>query len=136
MGAAIGALRPQRRAAVSPQAPVELREALAREESLIAGLDAALRGAPGEAASLRAARADHAAHAAALRSTVAAYPTPSGSDASPPPPVTVPSSARLRTAEIAAAHAAAAESGALSGAAAALLASISACEATHADLLA
>jgi hypothetical protein len=113
-------------------APAPLRQALERELALVVDLDSALRRGAGPAAALRAVRADHAAHAAALRSTLGAYPAPT------PPTVTsssTPTLSGLRAAELAAARAAAAESAALTGADAALLASISACEATHGQLL-
>ena len=133
VGAAVGVFVSEGRATsegASPPAP--LRQALERELALVADLDSALRNGAGPAAALRAVRADHAAHAAALRSTLAAYPAPSPSTAIPSP---TPTLSRLRAAELAAARAAAAESAALTGADAALLASISACEATHGELL-
>ena len=109
-----------------------MREALDRELALVADLDAALRRGAGPA-TLPAVRADHAAHVAALHSALAGYSAPSST---PPPSGTpTPTLAQLRAAEVAAARAAATESAALTGADAALLASISACEATHDELL-
>jgi hypothetical protein len=138
-GAGIAGLRPERRRpAAHPDASAALRSALAREESLRSGLDAALRRGSERAVELRAARDDHAVHATALRSAISAYPAPSASTtplAAPPSSVT-PTIAQLRAAEVAAAGSAAAESTSVAGADAALLASISACEATHAELFA
>lgn len=133
VGAVVGVFVSEGRpVADGPTAPQSLRQALNREVALVADLDAALRRGAGPAAALRAVRADHAAHAAALRSTLAAYPAPAPTPSTATPSPTL---ARLRAAELAAAHAAAAESAALTGADAALLASISACEATHGELL-
>ena len=141
VGAGIAAAQPRRRRVDHrPGAPAELHAALDRELTLIAGLDAALQGTPAPGAPstvLRAAQADHAAHATALRSAIAAYPAPDASSTSPTAPLAAaPTVAQLRAAEIMAGRAAAGESAALTGADAALLASIAACEATHAELLA
>ena len=135
VGAVVGVFVSEGRpAAHRPTGPQSLRQALNRELALVADLDAALRRGAGPAAALQAVRADHTAHAGALRSTLAAYPGPAPTPSSTTPSPT-PTLARLRAAELAAAHAAAAESAALTGADAALLASISACEATHGELL-
>lgn len=120
--------------------PEPLQRALERELALVADLDRALRNGTGPAALLRAVRADHVAHAAALRSSAAGLsataPGPSATATSPSmPPAAAPTLARLRAAEAAAARATAADAAALTGADAALLASISACEATHGELL-
>jgi hypothetical protein len=135
VGAAVAGIEPARGGGREPRAaPVPLQEALAREQSLVAGLEAALRRGLGPAVALRAAHADHLAHAAALRSAIVADPVPSASSA--PPSAVAPTITQLRDAEVAAADSAAAESAALAGAHAALLASIAASEATHAELLA
>ena len=89
---------------------------------------------------IRQARADHVAHLRALDALVAGYgpaakATPAASS-SRVPAGTPRTRAQLRAAEQQAASAAARRADALSGARAALLASIAACEATHADLLA
>jgi hypothetical protein len=131
IGAAVAALQPRRRPPAPPAPPRQLSEALAREQSLVAGLDAALPARP----ELRQVRDDHAAHAAALRQAIARYPAPASSPISVGPPPAAAATAQLRAAELTAAKAAAAESAALAGAEAALLASISASETTHAELL-
>jgi hypothetical protein len=133
VGAVVGVFVSEGRATperATPPAP--LRQALERELALVAGLDSALRRGAGSTAALQAVRADHVAHAAALRSTLAAYPAPTPAT---PRPTPTPTQSGLRAAELVAARAAAAESAALTGADAALLASISACEATHGQLL-
>ena len=109
--------------------PAALLTALQAESHLIASIDA--MGAP---VSLAHVRADHVQHrqaiAAAIAQTAGApVATPS---AAPAAPITV---AQLLTAEQAAAAAAARAASQLVGAHAALLASISACEASHAELL-
>jgi len=141
VGAGIAAGQPRHRPEEHrPSAPAELHAALDRELSLLAGLDAALHATPAPGAPttvLRAARADHTAHATALRSAIVAYPAPAASNTSPTAPLAAaPTVAQLRAAEIMAGRTAAGESAALTGADAALLASIAACEATHAELLA
>ena len=130
-------------AAPRRHAPAALRAALAAEHELIAGLDASLPAAGSAAAALRQLRADHAAHARALAAAVAeAGGAPAGATTaasgsagtSPPPPAR--SVAQLRQAETDASRRAAERAGALSGRDATLLASIAACEASHAELLA
>jgi hypothetical protein len=135
VGAAVAGIQPTRGRDGEPRdAPVLLEQALAREQTLVAGLEAALSGGLGPPIALQAARNDHLAHAAALRSAIARYAATSPSSA--PPSATTPTVVQLRDAEVAAARAAASESAALAGAHAALLASIAASEATHAELLA
>lgn len=137
VGAAVGLLRPtgdEQVAAAGP--PVQLTTALAREQDLLAALELALRHDPALQGRLRQVRADHAAHAGALRSAIAGYPAASPTSQSASPPAGVSSLAELRKAELAAARLAAAESADLTAANAALLASISAAESTHAELLA
>lgn len=118
--------------------PAELIAARDAESALLATLDATIAGArPATVRLLRAIRADHAAHVAAIRSSIAtaAYP------ATVPRPSSTPASGRpasgpaLRAAESRAARAAAARAARLTGAPAALLASIAASEAAHAELL-
>jgi hypothetical protein len=127
IGAAVAGL--QRRSPPAP--PRQLSDALAREQSLVANLDAALGGRP----ELRQVRDNHAAHAAALRQAIARYRVPASPLISASSRPLGGTTAQLRGSELAAAKAAAAESAALAGADAALLASISASEATHAELL-
>ena len=129
----------------------ELSAAAAAERALIAMVDSALvRARAQQRAHLHAIRADHVAHLAAIEAAIAdeMYPAtrPSGSGAasasrpaSPTrsrrpsgPPVSL---ATARSRERAAATAAAARALRLSGRSAALLASIAAAEATHAELL-
>lgn len=124
--------RPAQTPELAPQTPTLLLAAVAAEEDLIAAIDAA-----GNAAALAHLRADHVAHREALLGAVrlarrgSASPTPTSSSA-PVPRLTL---TQLGEAEAAAATAAAATASKLLGADAALLASISACEASHAELL-
>jgi hypothetical protein len=115
--------------------PAELVAALAGEQSLIAGIDATTGGDASVRAALRVIRADHAAHLDALQAAARAYPGASSSVSPSVPPATALTRAALRDAEQAASTRAAAQAATLSGADAALLASIAACEATHAALL-
>jgi hypothetical protein len=116
--------------------PAELVAALAAERSLIAGIDATTGGDASVRTALRLIRADHAAHLDALQAAARAYPGASSSTSPSAPPATALTRAALRDAERAASTRAAAQAASLSGAAATLLASIAACEATHAELLA
>jgi hypothetical protein len=136
IGTLVAAVQPRHQGATSRvEPPPTLTGALAREDALVAGLDATLHGDSALGARLLPLRDDHSAHAAALRSALAAYPTASPSP-SPSAAPTAPTLTALRAAELAAARSAAEDSLALRGADAALLASISACEATHAEMLA
>jgi hypothetical protein len=142
-GAGVGAEflreRPGRR---TPPAgpPAVLVDAVAAERRLIADLDATTGGDPAVRAIIRQARADHVAHLAALRGVVATYGrgapsgsvSPSGTSTGPGRPQT---GSQLRAAEQRASAAAAARAARLAGGQATLLASIAACEATHAELL-
>ena len=117
--------------------PQTLLAAAEAERTLIAGIDAALAAQSSLRPVLRQVRADHAAHLAALSAAVAVATgnaSPSGSPTRVRPP-TAPGRDLLRSAETAAAGAAAKRALTLTGRDAALLASISACEATHAELL-
>jgi hypothetical protein len=144
-GAGVGAEYWRDRPATPPprqHAPAALRAALAAEHGLLAALDASLPTAGPADAALRQVRADHAAHARALAAAVAqagglppgARATASGSAVAsrPQPPRSV---AQLQEAEAGASRRAAERAGSLSGRDAALLASIAACEASHAELL-
>jgi hypothetical protein len=116
----------------------ELRAAAAAEQDLIDHVDAALRhaqGASGDA--LRQVRADHVAHLTALRAAVAdlMYPAKPAPAARSRRVVAGGNLAAVRAAEQSAAGAAAARAARLLGDHAALLASIAAAEATHAELL-
>ena len=116
-----------------PPPPAPLLAAIDAERRLIADLDATTGGAPAVRAVIAAARADHAAHLAALTRLLTPYriqhPSPS------PVPGTARTLAQLRAAEQQAAAGAARYARTLRGAQAAMLASIAACEATHAELL-
>lgn len=125
-GVIVGVRRPLPRHVPEPVPTAAwIREAAAREQVLLAAVDATA-GDP----VLSAVRADHVEHLRTLEAMEhgAAHPSSSGP------------SARLavvdvRRAELDAASAGAAMSAQLTGADAALLASISACEASHAELL-
>jgi hypothetical protein len=126
-----------------PTVSQALRAAAQAERDLLATVTAALKHAHGShRAALQTLRADHTAHLHAVEAAIAdaLYPGSPSTSASPsgahhtaaPGKVRI---AEVRAAEQKAAGAAAARAAALTGRAAALLASISACEATHAELL-
>jgi hypothetical protein len=117
-----------------PPAPAGLVAAAAAERALIADLDATTGGAPGVRRVIVAARADHAAHLAALTRLLRTYRAPAGTSAARQQgtPRTL---VQLRAAEVRASEGAVRRAVALDGATATLLASIAACEATHAALL-
>lgn len=128
----------------SPTVSQALRAAAQAERDLLATVAAALKHAHGaHRAALQTLRADHTAHLRAIDAAVAdaLYPTAPSSTASPsaqhasPPPSGKVRIAEVRAGEQKAASAAAARAAALTGRDAALLASIAACEATHAELL-
>jgi hypothetical protein len=138
-GAVLGTVRPVHvaRTKLAPP-PAALTSALAREQAMLAALDAALRADPSLRPRIAQIRNDHAAHAVALESAIGAYPaypTTAAASSGPSGTVAVQSATELRSAEQSAATLAAAASAALGGADAALLASISAAESTHAALL-
>ncbi|MCW2494796.1 hypothetical protein [Jatrophihabitans sp.] len=140
-GATVAMLRPLSRHRATPkQPPAALTAAAAVEAVLLRDLDRAIAAAPANGTVLRQLRADHAAHlaglTAAIRVAVFDGTTPAPSASSTPPLAPLRSTAQLRAAETAAARAAAAGALTLTGDDAALLASISACEASHAELLA
>ncbi|MEP6599583.1 MAG: hypothetical protein ABJB98_09085 [Actinomycetota bacterium] len=126
-GVLAGARHPLHRRLPKPVAgPAWLLDAADRERALLASVDAA-----GETNFLLATiRSDHADHLSTLDAMMAAAPRPTaiatGTAAARPD---------VRQAELDAAAAGANASLELSGAEAALLASISACEASHAELL-
>jgi hypothetical protein len=144
-GVAVGLLVDRTPDHVTVPRPRTLLAAAAAERTLLAQVDAALAGDASLRTVLRQVRADHAAHLAALTAAVelatgaaASSGAASGSgSAGARVPRPAPSSRdQLRAAEAAAASAGAQRALALTGRDAALLASISACEATHAELLA
>lgn len=117
-----------------PRAPATLVAALQAERALIADLDATTGGSPAVRRVIGQARADHAEHLRILRRLLDQYSAPSGADRSrrrgKPRTLT-----ELHQAELAAGAAAARHAAALEGPTAALLASIAACEVSHAELL-
>jgi hypothetical protein len=133
-GVTIAALQHVDSDASGPEPPPDLVSALMAERSLIASLDASMASEPALAVFARAARADHVAHAAALEAAVAAYPRTAVASPSTSPTQAM-TRAALRAAEQRASATAAARAAALSGRDAALLASIAASEASHAELL-
>jgi hypothetical protein len=121
-----------------PGAPDWLPAALAREQQLLHGLDAAVRADPTLGVRLAPLRADHAAHLQVLQVLSSRYgPTPAiaGGPSAPASTPTPTSVARVRQAELAASRATAAAALTAAGGDAGLLASIAACEATHAAVL-
>jgi hypothetical protein len=113
--------------------PATLVAAAQAERALIADLDATAGGRAHARGRLAQVRADHAAHLTALRGVLAGYAATEA--ATGRTPGRARTHAHLRAAELHAAQVAARHAAALDGAAAALLASIAACEATHAELL-
>jgi hypothetical protein len=111
-------------------APMALRQAAVAERDLVASLDRAIARFPDQRALLDQLRADHAAHAAALDAAVRAH-----TGHLPRHPAPVAATGHLIDTERAASAAAARRAAALTGADAALLASIAACEASHVELL-
>ncbi|MDP9093709.1 MAG: hypothetical protein M3N95_12445 [Actinomycetota bacterium] len=136
---------------VQPAAPPELLAALASESSLISAIDGATSHDPSLRSLLTGVRADHIAHQAVLRAALAAYASPS---ANPTPRNPVPLNptqtssgqaspgpgglgrTQLRSLEQRASAAVSGYARAVFGPDASVLASISACEASHAELLA
>jgi hypothetical protein len=131
--------KPRKKTPVPP--PAVLVAALAAERALLTSLDVSLAASPSSRELLTQLRTDHLAHEQALLAAIAqasdpdARPSPS---ATPTTPITRPqplTTARLRSAEQLASGQAADRAAQLTGRNATLLASIAACEATHAELL-
>jgi hypothetical protein len=115
--------------------PVDLVTALDSERALIAAIDATTGGSPAIRTALRQVRADHVAHQVALQAAVNAYPeAPASNPPSSPGSVAALTVAGLRSAEEQASARAAARAARLTSRHAPLLASIAACESTHAVL--
>jgi hypothetical protein len=136
-GIAAEVLRRHLGATPPPPPPAALAAAAQAERALIADLDATTGGSAGVRAVIVQARADHVAHLAALTAVLAPFRRPSGAaspgrSAAAGTPRTL---AQLRAAEQRASATAARRAAALDAATATLLASIAACEATHAELL-
>jgi hypothetical protein len=126
------------RSAPPPAPPSVLVAALAAENALVRDLDATTGGDAAVRRIIVSARADHAAHAQALRGLLAAHPhaaSTASTSTAPAPRGTARTRAQLRAAEQHAAAQAGARAAAARGEVAALLASIAACEATHVELL-
>jgi hypothetical protein len=137
-GVSAATLAPLRHRVV-PSPPASLKAALDAEETLIAGIDAArTAGAPDAATRqlLAQVRADHVehrrVHSAMIGAAIGASyaPTPSAR-----PPGTAPDRKALRRAEQQAARDGASRAAGMRGERAARLASIAACETSHAVLL-
>ncbi|HJQ43693.1 MAG TPA: hypothetical protein VJ831_11455 [Jatrophihabitantaceae bacterium] len=133
-GTGAGYLR-QLRDEPDTRAPPDLLAALASERALTRQLDAAIRRDRTQRQLLTPIRADHQAHADAIAAAIRevtgrAAPADTGRAAR-----TAPSRAVLRSAEQTAATRTALRAGRLDGRAATLLASIAACEASHAEVL-
>jgi hypothetical protein len=129
-GAGLATWRPLH--AAPPPPPPVLLAAWNRERTLLAGLAGWSAGDGGARSVVDAVVADHQAHEQALAALLRAY---RATPAAPVPGAGAVPSSQLKAAESAAAAAAAREALGLTGIAAALLASISACESTHASLL-
>jgi hypothetical protein len=132
-GVAVGATRRTVKTRRTP--PQLLIDALAREQALLASLDAAIAADNTRAAVLTPLRTDHDAHRASLQALVDRATSPLRTSSAPSAAVPVLSTAQLATAERAAQAAGVTASAASTGALAALFASISACEAGHVALL-
>jgi hypothetical protein len=119
----------------TPEAQPALVAAVTAEQDLVAALDAAMTAQPSLRPVLTPIRANHMAHEQALRSVLPQQASPSPRTSPPVSPSPQTSRQALRAIESAASRTAAARALQLRGAPAALLASIAACEATHAELL-
>lgn len=135
-GTAVGLTRPLP-VRTPPVPPAALTDSVTREHRLIARLDSSI-AAGNRDPRLRVVRADHVAHLAALQAAVQDIVRPTASPTAPVPslpPLPPASLTQLGSAETDAAKAAAAASTVLTGRVAVVLASIAACETTHAKLL-
>jgi hypothetical protein len=140
-GALVALIRPDAVSGHPPGAPDWLPAALAREQQLLHGINAAIRADATLGVRLTPLRADHTAHLQLLQGLSSRYgPTPAGgggtSAIAPTPTPTPAGVAGVRRAELAASRATAAAALTAAGGDAGLLASIAACEATHAVVLA
>lgn len=133
-GAGIGYLRPLRSDRHTP-IPPDLADALDAEHALIGQIDASVAQDASLHALLAPIRADHVAH---LEAITAAIRTDTGQQAPSPAPSGSRAGTRsaLRNAEQVASTRAATRAAHLTGTSAVVLASIAACEATHAEVLA
>jgi hypothetical protein len=134
-GAGVGAAFLHHRSPHRPPAPpAELVAAAEAERRLVADLVATTGGAPDVRVVIEQATADHRAHLAVLDALLGRYRSLERNAS--PAPGTPRTKAQLRAAERAAAAGAADRALRLAGREAALFASIAACEASHAELLA
>jgi hypothetical protein len=132
---AVGALAAiqSERGTGTAEPPAELVDARRAEQALIESIDASSAHDSRLRTRLAAVRADHRAHFAALDAAIGGYaPVAPPLAAHAPAPVDL---AALRAAEQRAAVRAARTAAVLGGRNAALLASIAACEASHAELM-
>jgi hypothetical protein len=140
-GIGVAVLRPaDRRRPPRPERPpadliAALNAAVLAERALLADLAATTGGSAAVRQVIVQARADHTAHLQALRGVQRSLPRPERHPPQHRLRGTPRTKAQLRSAETRAAHAAAKQAATLDGATSALLASIAACEATHAELL-
>lgn len=137
-GVIVAVARPDTVSGHPPGPPDWLPDALAREQQLLAGIAAAGRTDATLRIRLAPLRADHLAHLQVLQALAARYPRSAASSGSSPTPPAPNSAgvAGVRVAELAASRATAAAALTAAGSNAGLLASIAACEATHAEILA
>ncbi len=135
-GVAAGALRPKAKPdRPTGRPPADLVAALDSERLLIAAIDATTGGSSAVRIALRQIRADHVAHRVALQAAVDTYPdAPASTPPASPGAVAALTVAGLRAAEEQASAHAATRATRLTGRQAAVLASIAACESTHAEL--
>jgi hypothetical protein len=135
----------------APRPPAQLVAVLAHEQGLIATLTAAISADPQSNPLLPNIRDDHLAHVQAIRAALGAMGEIAAADSPPSSPAStssisstsssVPTSTpapdlvAMREAEVRAQQLAATASAGLTGADAVLLASVSACEAGHVELL-
>lgn len=132
-GVAAGLIRPLHPHHPGKPAPADLVDALTEENALIARLQAKAGRSPALRTIFDALLADHVAHQTALAAALEKY-EPATTPRQPPVP-RAPSKDQQRTAESAAAARAAKRAARLTGPEAALVASIAACEASHAEAL-
>ena len=137
-GSVLGVRRPWSALAGRANPPTALVAALAAESDAIARVDATASAHPELRSLLAAIRADHTSHASALTAALRRFPSGTWSTGPGQTGQTTGDASRsaLATAETAAATDAARRATQLAGSDAVLLASIAACESSHAAVLA
>ena len=130
---AAGVVRPLHPQHKGKPAPADLVDALASERVLISRLESKIGQDPALRAAFAGVHADHVAHATALEAALRKY-QPARGPAIPVAPRS-PTRQQQRAAELANSAAAATRAARLTGTDATLLASIAACEASHAEVL-